>query len=69
MTYASSFADNARNVADCVKGASTAWEFIVAGELALVRNEKWQLHSFGRRAVLVGYQSLDLRNKCAGHVL
>lgn len=40
MAYASAVADKTRNVLDCVKGASTAWKFIVTDELELDRDEK-----------------------------
>lgn len=40
MACASAVADKTRNVLDCVKGASTAWEFIVTDELELDRDEK-----------------------------
>lgn len=40
MAYALAVADKTRNVLDCVKGASTAWEFIMTDELEMDRDEK-----------------------------
>lgn len=65
MASGSSVADKTRKVADCVKGASTAWGFIVADELKLRCKENGRSQLTGMRAVLDGRERLSLVNASA----
>lgn len=60
MASGTSLADKTRMVADCVKGASTAWGFIVAGELMLWCKGNGRLQLTGIRGVVAGRECLSL---------